>query len=249
MLKQNDLHYPYTYGEKSSLDIFAWFKLISITVFAFFFLSFFYTDLLQLLLHGSFLEAATTHWTEFTVFGAMLYLLINIAGLEWAAKENWKLLFKKLTWKDGKIIVIFTILAWIVAILGQNLLFFGVSSKANAAITHDASTFWIHEFESIFQLMGEEFIGIIPFLALVSLGKYLKLDSKLIIFLAVFLSSILFGVFHTWTYGSVLAGISSVALPRIVFTYSYIKTKNLWVSYLVHFIYDMGFFALAFFAA
>jgi hypothetical protein len=195
MYEQNDLHYPYTYGEKSSFDIFAWFKLISITVFAFFFLSFFYTDLLQLLLHGSFLEAAKTHWAEFTVFGAILFLLINIAGLEWAAKENWKLLFKKLTWKDGKIIVISTILAWIFSILGQELSFFDVGSKANPAVTHVASTFWIHEFESIFQLMGEEFLGIIPFLALVSLGKYLKLDSRLVIFLAVLLSSFLFGVF------------------------------------------------------
>ncbi|EPH99509.1 CAAX amino terminal protease family protein [Enterococcus faecalis 13-SD-W-01] len=245
MFKKNyDLHYPYTYGEKSSFDLFAWFKLISITLFSFFFLTFFYSDMLELLLHGSFLEAVKKHWPEFSVLGGMLYLLINIGGLEWAAKDNWKLLFKKLTWKDAKIIVVFTILAWVAAI--ANALLFGssVTSTANPALTHDVSTFFIHGFESIFQLMGEELIAIVPFLALVSLGKFLKLNNTWTTVIAVVLSSIIFGMAHTWTYGGVVQGIINTSLTRVVLTNAYVRTKNIWVSYIIHYIFDMSIFTL-----
>jgi hypothetical protein len=45
--KKHDLHYPYTYGETSSLDVFSWFKILSITTFALFFLTVFYNDIYE----------------------------------------------------------------------------------------------------------------------------------------------------------------------------------------------------------
>lgn len=236
--KKYDLHYPYTYGETSSLDVFSWFKVLSITTFALFFLTVFYNDILKLLPF----HLVHKYAIELVILPGIIYLLLNIAGLEWASKDNWKLLFKKVTWKD----VWLVLGAAIVAIALEFTLgaIIGTSGHANPALSIDHSLlgFLVNQFDTIFQLMGEEFLAIVPFLAFVSLGKYLKWNQTLVTILAIILSSILFGMAHTWAYGGLLAGIQATLVGRIIFTLTFVKTKNIWVSYFTHYLYDFSIF-------
>ncbi|MGG5357887.1 MULTISPECIES: CPBP family intramembrane glutamic endopeptidase [unclassified Enterococcus] len=250
--KKYDLDYPYTYGEKSEFDLFAWFKIFSIAILAFFTLSFFFGDVVDLL-RDSFPTLIKKYTIEITIFSGILYLLMNLAGLEWAAKKNWKLLFKKLTFKDLKIVIGFTILTFLVSILIDGHLFqwiFGVNAK-NPVVASDVTlTATITTLiEASFQVVGEEFVAIIPFLLVVSLGKRLHFSQTLTLAIAIVISSLIFGMAHTWTYGGLLQGIVAVFFSRIVMTMAYVKTKNLWVSYLVHYLFDSISFLLTFWAA
>lgn len=247
--KKYDLHYPYTYGETSSLDIFAWFKVLSITTFALFFLTVFSKDFMD----SVFPHLYNKYLIEFTVFFGIIYLLLNIAGLEWASKDNWKLLFRKVTWKNVWMAIGYSIAAVVLSIIFAEILvkIFGTLGHANpiATNTHTLLEYVINQFESIFQLMGEEILAIVPFLALISLGKYLKWNQTLVTVLAIILSSILFGMAHTWAYGGVLAGIEATFVGRIILTLTFVKTKNIWVSYFAHYLYDFIVFTVAFLAA
>jgi membrane protease YdiL (CAAX protease family) len=240
--KKHDLHYPYTYGETSSLDVFSWFKILSITTFALFFLTVFYNDILKLLPF----QLLHKYAIELVILPGIIYLLLNIAGLEWASKDNWKLLFKKVTWKDVWLALGAAIVAIVLALILGAIL--GTSGHANpsASMDHDLLGFLVNQFETIFQLMGEEFLAIVPFLAFVSLGKYLKWNQTLITVLAVILSSILFGMAHAWAYGGLLAGIQATFVARIILTLTFVKTKNIWVSYFTHYLYDFSIFTVVF---
>lgn len=236
--KKYDLDLPYTYGEKSAFDLFAWFKILAVTMFAFFSLSFLFHDLLRLLFKDSpwILEKYTA---EFTIFSGVLFLLLNIAGLEWSAKQNWRLLFRKVTVKDWKIILGLTILTYIASYFDTIFYKWIFETPAvNAAESTSLTTTIVTLIKLLFQLFGEEFIAIIPFLAFVSLGKRFKLNQTFILAAAIVLSSIVFGMAHTWTYGGLLQGIVAVGISRIAITAAYVKTKNVWVSYLVHYLFD-----------
>jgi membrane protease YdiL (CAAX protease family) len=236
--KKYDLDLPYTYGEKSAFDLFAWFKILTVSIFAFFSLIFFFPDLLHLLFKDSpwILQKYTA---EFTIFSGVLFLLLNIAGLEWSAKRNWRLLFRKVMLKDWKIIIGFTALTFVASYFDATFFKWAFGAPVvNHMDTANLSTLIINLIEGLFQLFGEEFIAIIPFLAFVSLGKRFKLNQTFVLTAAVILSSIVFGMAHTWTYGGLIHGIIGVGISRIAITMSYVKTKNLWVSYIVHYLFD-----------
>ena len=53
-------------------------------------------------------------------------------------------------------------------------------------------------------------------------------------------SLIIFGALHTSAYGSFLFAVVGITIPAIALAYSYLKTKNIFVSYLVHLIIDFS---------
>ena len=98
----------------------------------------------------------------------------------------------------------------------------------------------------LLQLLGEELITILPFLALMALfSKRFGASRKTAIVGAWLVSAALFGLAHLPTYGwNVVQCLAIIGTARLVLTLPWIMTKNLWVSTGAHIINDWTLFGL-----
>jgi membrane protease YdiL (CAAX protease family) len=90
------------------------------------------------------------------------------------------------------------------------------------------------------QLLGEEVISILPFLALLTLfTQRFGVSRRVAIVGAWLLSALLFGLAHLPTYGwNLVQCILIIGSARLVLTLPWIMTKNLWVSTGAHVLND-----------
>lgn len=94
--------------------------------------------------------------------------------------------------------------------------------------------------------MLEEIFSIIIFIALFKLLSY-KFSRETAIGIALVLSSIVFGLMHFQAYNWHLAQIILlIGRERLFLTGAYIRTKNIWTSFLMHYVFDMAIFLLVF---
>lgn len=97
-------------------------------------------------------------------------------------------------------------------------------------------------------LFGEELLTILPFLIILKLGvQQFNLSRKSSLLLAWLLTSLIFASLHFPTYNwNILQTVLTIGTARLILTFSYIKTKNIWVSFIVHLLNDWVLFGLAF---
>lgn len=186
---------------------------------------------------------------------AIALVLFPIVGMKLVLGKDWTLIFRKFHGRDIRTIVLYTILAILVAtIFGMLLKAIGIDEATNpVAIDKNSKNalglFALLRSQELIQLFGEEFLAILPFLALLQLftAKF-KLHRKKSVMLALLFSSIIFGLLHLPTYQwNWYQCILLIGTARIFLTLTYIKTKNIFVSYVTHYIYDTIIFALTFF--
>lgn len=188
------------------------------------------------------------------ISSGIIFLSLNIFILSSIVGADWKQLFRRITLKDLVIGFIFLIATFFVASISGNMASILFGSEKNPAMSisihHNGAwrIFFIGRIEHIFQLLGEEFISILPFLATIQLFSQFKWKRSNSIFWALIISSLLFTLFHLSTYaynfGFVIV---SLFFTRVLFTSVYIKTKNIWMSFIVHYIFDLIPFTLSFF--
>lgn len=90
---------------------------------------------------------------------------------------------------------------------------------------------------TMIQFIAEEIIFIIPFLFVIN--KLRTKNEKLKTLVAILVSSLIFGVMHLTTYNfNILQAVLVISIIRTGLTMSYVLSKNLTVTYLVHMIYD-----------
>ena len=101
--------------------------------------------------------------------------------------------------------------------------------------------------KTIPQLLGEEVITILPFLAALQLfSKGFGLNRQAAIVGTWLLTALMFGLIHLPTYGwNVVQCIAVIGSARLVLTLAWIKTKNLWVSTGAHIVNDWLLFLVA----
>jgi uncharacterized protein len=101
--------------------------------------------------------------------------------------------------------------------------------------------------KAIPQLLGEEVITLLPFLALLQwFSKGFGLARKRAIIGAWLISSIVFGLIHLPTYDwNLVQCIVIIGSARMVLTLPWILTKNIWVSTGTHIINDWLLFLMA----
>lgn len=181
--------------------------------------------------------------------------LLSFIGLYIVVQKNYRLLFHRWTKKDSKTLFIYLVLTVLVGVLASQFIsLIGFETTSNPETitqtdTNKISQFLFLSFNNIFQLLGEEFLAILPFLGILQFAvQKLNWTKKKAVLFALFLSSLIFGLFHLPTYQWNWAEcILVVGSSRVLMTASYVKTKNIWVSYLVHFIYDALLFSLTVF--
>ncbi|KZX16280.1 hypothetical protein MBCUT_09580 [Methanobrevibacter cuticularis] len=177
--------------------------------------------------------------------GNLSYFLIPFVIFGILTSWNYNLICKKFQKNDIKLIIIllvtdflFTFAIAIILTLGLHL-----NIHANPAIGElNSLLFWIIY---PFQIFGEELIKIIPFLIFLSLFYKFTKKRKLSIVISTGIVLLIFGLLHFPTYHNIISILLLQGLGSIFIMFAYIKTKNIFVSFVIHVLYDLITFSAA----
>lgn len=184
-------------------------------------------------------DTMLTGWLRTIAFVALPLLSLAIA-----APGRWHAIFRRVGIRDVVLMFGFAILNIIVTLsVGAMLQRFGsVSSNAAIASAADLEGVRLLSFFSkvALQLLGEELITILPFLAILAcLHGTLGISRNRAVLAAWLLSAIIFGLLHLPTYNwNIVQCFVVIGCARLVLTWAYVWTKNTWVSTGAHIIND-----------
>ncbi|MEG2868043.1 MAG: CPBP family intramembrane glutamic endopeptidase [Terrisporobacter sp.] len=176
--------------------------------------------------------------------GPFINIIIPLGSFMLVTKSGWTKLFRKIHLKDIKLIIIVLIFNLIATVIMGSLTSKFAGAGANPAagfIQHNSlNENIIFYIKVIPMLLGEELITIIPFLAILNIStRYLKFSRKKGIIIAWIMSALIFGAIHLPTYDwNIVQAILAISIVRLILTYPYIKTKNIWVSCCLHVLND-----------
>lgn len=186
-----------------------------------------------------FTDDNVTVWARVAAF-----VLLPLLGLILAAPVHWKALFGRVGLREVKLMFGFALLNIVITMaIGTLINAFGTvasnTSIANATNLDDGAL--VAFFAKVApQLLGEELITMIPFLAILALATGMAgLSRNKAVLAAWLLSALIFGMLHLPTYDwNWVQCIVVIGSARLVLTWAYIYTKNLWVSTGAHIIND-----------
>ncbi len=181
---------------------------------------------------------------------SLLMAVIPLMALRWVAPGHWQSLFARVSARDVLWMFCFALLNIVVTISVGLILTSMMTPVPNPGGTVlQASGTW--ERVIIFanmapQLLGEELITVLPFLALMALfTQRWGASRKTALVGAWLVSAVLFGLMHLPTYGwNVVQCLAVIGTARLVLTLPWIMTKNLWVSAGAHIINDWTLFGM-----
>ena len=245
--------YPYIFDNRPKLALSAWLKMLGANVLSFVLLT---TPVLSSIplfkpLSNSELYDVSIMAISRQIMPALLFLAINFLGVYWAVGKDWRKLFRPIKVKDIWFILLLILAAFLANYFTGQITdaLFGHEVNPNAAINIHHENGWaaflLARVTDLIQLLGEEFLAIISFLAFTQLANHWNWSRKTALVFGLVLSSILFGVYHISTYDyNVGYAIIGLFLGRMVMTIAFMRTKSIWASFLVHYIYDfIGFYA------
>ncbi|EWY41565.1 CAAX amino protease [Skermanella stibiiresistens SB22] len=190
-----------------------------------------------------------------TLVPASLFAAIPLLALAHLTKRHWTALFGPVGLKQVGQMFLFGILA-IIASLAAGVTVYLLGSVASNPVVAgmgamSGTAFVLRLIPTLPQLLGEELLSILPFLALLWLAtSHLGLSRTAGIAVALLGSSFLFAAAHLPTYDWHWAQcLGVIGTARVILTLSYIWTRNLWVSTGAHIINDWSEFTFAFAAS
>jgi uncharacterized protein len=175
---------------------------------------------------------------------AVLFVAIPLVALAFVAPGHWQVLFGKVGWREIRLMVGFALLNLIVSMIVGALVRALTEVTPNAAATAlggmgtaESVVFFA---KTLPQLLGEEVVTILPFLAVLALlTNRFGIGRRAAVVGAWLLSSLIFGLIHLPTYDwNLVQCIVIIGTARMVLTLAWILTKNLWVSAGAHVIND-----------
>jgi hypothetical protein len=180
-------------------------------------------------------------------------IILPLGAFMLVVKSDWTKLFKKVRFKDVLLAfgVFFTNLI-VTGIVGFIIIKF-IGAESNPAVKAiQANTMFgniIFVLKLIPMLIGEEIMTIIPFLVILTFAsKKLKLSRKTSIIISWVITAVMFGLLHLPTYNwNLVQSLLAIGSARMVLTFAYVKTKNIWVSSIAHILNDWSIFAPNFF--
>jgi membrane protease YdiL (CAAX protease family) len=171
-------------------------------------------------------------------FENLLYFILPF--LFFGIVANWKydLICKKFQKNDFKLIPILIILEFIFSIAVGFIMMhiFNMHIQSNPALTELNSLFFWVLFP--FQIFGEELLKIIPFLIFLTIFYKVTENRKISIVISTIIVLIIFGLIHLPAYDNLISVLLIQGLGSIFTMFAYLKTKNIFVSFLTHLIYD-----------
>jgi uncharacterized protein len=181
---------------------------------------------------------------------ALLFVAIPLAVLARVAPGHWRVLFGRVGWRELRLMVGFALLNIVISMSVGVLVSAWTEVSSNNA-TAQLATMDTGERVAFFaktlpQLLGEEVITMLPFLAVLTvLTQRFGVGRKGAIVAAWLVSSLLFGLIHLPTYNwNVIQCVVIIGTARLVLTLPWILTKNIWVSTGAHIINDWLLFSV-----
>ncbi len=180
---------------------------------------------------------------------ALLFALIPLAALACIAPGHWRVLFGRVGWRELRLMVGIALLNIVVS-LGVGLLVRSLAEVTpNAAAAQlaamDTAGRVLFFVKTLPQLLGEELLTLLPFLALMAAFTRLGMGRKGAVVGSWLISALLFGLVHLPTYDwNWVQCIVIIGTARLVLTLPWILTRNLWVSTGAHIINDWLLFSM-----
>jgi membrane protease YdiL (CAAX protease family) len=169
---------------------------------------------------------------------------LPLLGLMVAAPGRWKAIFGRVGLREVMLMFVFALINIAISMaIGAVIKTFGTAA-ANTTIANAGSlggTALLNFFAKVaLQLLGEELITILPFLAILAFSyQRLGLGRNASVIAAWLVSALAFGLAHLPTYDwNLVQCIVVIGSARLILTWAYIWTKNIWVSTGAHIIND-----------
>jgi hypothetical protein len=175
---------------------------------------------------------------------ALLFPAIPLAALARVAPAHWTVLFGWVGGRELRLMLGFALLNIVVTMSVGALVRAVAEVTPNAAMAQlgamDTAARVAFFAKTVPQLLGEELLTVLPFLALmVALPKWLGVGRRGAIVGAWVISSLVFGLIHLPTYDwNLVQCLVVIGTARLVLTLPWILTKNLWVCTGAHIVND-----------
>jgi uncharacterized protein len=191
-----------------------------------------------------FVDGVVTGWLR-----AAAFVGLPLLGLAIATPGRWKAIFGRVGLREIKLMFVFALLNIIISMaIGVAIKTFGTVT-ANAVIADAVNLDRTHLFNFFgkvaLQLLGEEVITILPFLAVLAFCHIkVGLGRKTSVLAAWLISALAFGLAHLPTYDwNIVQCLVVIGSARLVLTWAYVWTKNICVSTGAHIINDWAIMA------
>lgn len=175
---------------------------------------------------------------------AVLFVGLPLLALRVASPRGWAAIFARVQLRDVKLMFVFALLNIIVSLaVGGTIKFFGTTTP-NAAVVEAAQLGGLRQLNFFgkvaLQLLGEELITILPFLAVLTLCRArIGLGRNASVIVAWLATAIAFGLVHLPTYDwNVVQCVVVIGSARLILTWAYVWSKSVWVSTGAHIIND-----------
>lgn len=225
----NGVDFPFYQGAPISISIGGWLAIISGVAAGF----------AALVTPMPFPDGNVTAWARVAAF-----VILPLLGLGIAARAHWKCIFASVGLREVKLMFGFALLNIVVSMaIGGVIKVFGTTAS-NATFADAAGLDGpglINFFAKVApQLLGEELITILPFLAILTLcHRAAGFGRNKAVIVAWLISALVFGLLHLPTYDwNLVQCVIVIGSARLVLTWAYIWTKNIWVSTGAHVIND-----------
>jgi membrane protease YdiL (CAAX protease family) len=185
------------------------------------------------------------------IIPALLFPVIPLAALAYVAPGHWRMIFGKVGGREVKLMIGFALLTVVVSMIVGGIVRSLVDVTPNAASTQlaaaDTAARLAFLGKTIPQLLGEEVVTLLPFLALLSfLSHRFGIGRRTAIIGAWLISSVFFGLLHLPTYDwNLVQCLVIIGTARMVLTLPWILTKNIWVSTGAHIMNDWLLFSVS----
>ncbi|MGV0168688.1 CPBP family glutamic-type intramembrane protease [Furfurilactobacillus sp. WILCCON 0119] len=206
------------------------------------------TGLMLFFEYGVDFKEPVLHFITVTLLPLSLFILT----IKWLLGSNLKDLFQGDFWANWKPWLLYFFGAVFYAIfMGQvvfSLLHLNVTADANSSQDTSFLPYLIQTINDLFSLFNEELFAIPVFIGFaVIFYQHLNMKRNTSIYLALFLSMIIFGLAHfeaySWNLPQMLLIMGAL---RFFVTGSFIRTRNILIPYTIHFAFDTLFFTIAF---
>jgi len=159
------------------------------------------------------------------------------------ARGNYGYFFKKISMGDVKYIILTVILSFIYSIVFGAIFYMaeGMPQSMLQLMGYEISiSYTIEVILPLFiQLMGEELFKVIIILIMMLILYKFSKNRKASLAVSVFVALVLFGLMHAGEYGSFLRVIVVQGIGSIFDVLLYLKTKNVFASYISHLLFDI----------
>ncbi|WP_405294493.1 type II CAAX prenyl endopeptidase Rce1 family protein [Methanobrevibacter sp.] len=167
------------------------------------------------------------------IVGSISFLLIMLIPLLYFSDWDYSLFFQKPTRNELILAVLMFLAYFVYSLIFTNLLgAYGIPDIGNGASN------FISIIYLIFSMMGEELMKFIPLMFLLRVFFKYTSNRRLSIILSSVITLIFFGLMHLEPTVSIISVLLIQGVGSIFHLYVYLKTKNLFVSYLSHLMTD-----------